>query len=566
MGAPKGSTGWRSYVPIAVLVLTGTTIAGVTLVRILGGLGRDRVVRLAVPAGAEAAPLEVPALDAIDESYLIRWVEELSSEALAGRDTPSRGLDQAQELVAAEFRRIGLVPASLGTESAPEGAPLERALSDPSLRGYFAPFRASAAFFNRVPFEAPDEAACALELVPGASSFGMYTDYVPLTRSSKEDPAFGGEAFGEAVFAGYGIDSSRYGYDDFRGLNVTGKIAVVLAGEPEGAGFTGTFSDAEESAEACVWNKLDALAREGAAGALVVEFPGDAKLDYHWTRAYWNPPTMDQVRGGLPTLRISAAAASQVLGESVEALRDEILKSGAPLAREVTSPGRVRLAAGTRRGDVELRNVVGVLPGKPGGPFIVVGAHLDHIGVGPRGRVGRGADDNGSGMAAMLAVAQAMASEDGRSRLGDTSVVFCAFTAEEDGRLGSAAYAQALGEDGRRCRLMINLDMVGAGDPASAVVLGLTESPGLREPFHRVVTRGGFGLDAVQEVTSKSFFLRSDHYSFYEVGIPALFLFESWPHEAGVYHTWRDVPAGVNAGKVASIARLASLVAFELAR
>ena len=558
------SSSWRSYIPLAMLILAGTIVSGATLVRMLKQLGQDRVVRLEVPAAVGSAPLAVAALDAIDEEYVARWVEELSSEALGGRDTPSRGLDQAQELVAAEFQRMGLVPA------ADSSGPLDRRLSDPSLRGYFAPFRASAAFFDRVPFEGPDRGVCALELAQDSGALELYMDFVPLARSSMEDPIFGGEAFGDVVFAGFGIDSTLSDYDDFQVPGVAGKIAVVLAGEPGGGAFIGRFLDGEESTEACVWNKLDALSRAGATGALVVEFAGDVAaeplLDFHRTRAYWNPPTMDRVRGGLPTLRVTAAAASRVLGEPVEALRDEIIASGAPLGREVQGPSKLRLAAGTLRDEVELRNVVGVLPGTQDGSFIVVGAHLDHIGVGPRGRIGRGADDNGSGMAAMLAVAKAMVTEDGRGRLAGTSVIFCAFTGEEDGLLGSKAYAQGLGEARSRCRLMINLDMVGSGDPASAVVLGLGESPGLIEPFHRVVAAGNFGLDAVQEVTSKSFFPRSDHYSFYEVGIPALFLFESWPHETGVYHTWRDLPAGVNAGKVASVARLATLVAFELAR
>ena len=562
---------WRGYLPLALLVAAGTLIAGVTLVRILGGVGRDRVRTVTVPGGAEAGAQEFAALKSIDEGYVEGWIAALSSEELGGRDTPSRGLDLAQERVAAEFRRIGLVPASRWQAPLGLDAPLNRPLSDPSLRGFFAPFSAASAFFGNVPYESPEHGACLLEADGAGNEFQLYADYVPLTRSSVEDPIFGGEAYGEVVFAGFGIDSDRYGYDDFRATDVEGKIAVVLAGEPEGAAFDGAFGEEEASAEACVWNKLDALQREGAIGALVVEpQSGDGPLDYHWTRAYWNPPTMDKVRGGLPTLRVTEEAASRILGSSVAGLRARILQTGTPLGTQLQAPGKLRLLAGTRRGPVELRNVVGWLPGEKDGPFIVVGAHLDHIGVGPRGRIGRGADDNASGVAAMLAVATALASDDGRARLGSYSVLFCAFTGEEDGRIGSAALVRTLGELPAElrsdCSLMINLDMVGGGDPTSAVVLGLTESPTLLEPFHRVVERGGFGLDRIQEVTSKSFFLRSDHYSFYEAGIPALFLFEAWPHEVGVYHTWRDVPAGLSSSKVTSIAQLATLVAFETVR
>ena len=67
-------------------------------------------------------------------------------------------------------------------------------------------------------------------------------------------------------------------------------------------------------------------------------------------------------------------------------------------------------------------------------------------------------------------------------------------------------------------------------------------------------------------MTSPDFFQRSDHYAFYQAGMPSLFLFEDWPHEPDIYHTWLDSPEKVSVPKVASMARLAALVAFELAR
>ncbi|MFT5732559.1 MAG: hypothetical protein ACJA2W_002018 [Planctomycetota bacterium] len=583
-----GRAAWVSLLPLALLVLAGTALGGLTLIRILGHLGEDRAADLVIPASRGAERID--ALAAIETPYLGRWIEILSSVEFGGRDTPSRGLDLAQERVAKEFQAIGLAPAyAVSGPGGSAGAPLNQLLSQPlsrplgerALRPYLRTFRADAAFFGRVPYEAPDPGACALVLEEDGEfiplEFGV--DYVPLVRSSDEDPVFAGVANSDLVFAGFGIDSTSAGYDDFAAVDVKGKVALILDGEPGGAAFAGRFLDEEVSAEACIWNKLDALAREGAVGALVVDMStassagpsagssaGGQPLEYRWTRAYWNPPTMDQVRGGLPTLRLSVQAAEALLGESPVVKQDAILAAGAPLGLGPVAGRRVQMSSGTQTAAVELRNVVGMIPGDPDRPFIVIGAHLDHIGVGPRGRVGAGADDNASGVAAMLGIARALVSTDGRQRLAGMGVVFCAFTGEEDGRTGSEALAQDLPLPKERCAGMINLDMIGRGAEASAAVLGLVECPEMRRPLERALAAGDHGLERLQEVTSASFFQRSDHYSFYKVGIPSLFLFEDWPHQPGIYHTWRDRPEGVSVSKVASVSRLAALVAFELAR
>ncbi len=166
----------------------------------------------------------------------------------------------------------------------------------------------------------------------------------------------------------------------------------------------------------------------------------------------------------------------------------------------------------------------------------------------------------------MLSIARAAMTPEGRQLLGETTLVFCAFTGEEDGRVGSTALVADLPLPASRCAGMLNLDMIGRGPVDSAVIFGLAESPRMRLPFRRALRTAGHGLARVQEVTSPSFFPRSDHYAFYEAGIPALFFFEDWPHQVGVYHTWLDVPEEGSPQKVASTARLAALVAFELAR
>ncbi|MEL6904975.1 MAG: M28 family peptidase, partial [Planctomycetota bacterium] len=434
-GGPSGPERGPGDRRLEIVLIVARGIVGTALgaVVFLQALSSDaaRITFLETATGERASNprIEHPALDPARLHADVRW---LADPARQGRDTPSRGLRDAQAWVAGRLAEAGAVPVA-GLDVGTDGfaAPLAR---------YAHLYAADAFGFGEWESEEVDARGC--ELVVDGEALVLERDFVPLTSSSEEDPRYRGGASGPAVFCGFGIDSPPEDYDDFRGLELEGAIAVVLDGEPS-TGFAGS----DVTAESSVWNKLDALVRKGAAGALVVSRHG---ARYRASRARWMPPDFDKERAGLPTLVVSEAAAERILGAPVQALREAC--SEAPLSLErraalLRPAARVRLAAATRRAPAELINVVGLVPGTEGGAALVVVAHLDHIGVGPRGRIGHGADDNGSGVAAALGMLEAVAAHPLRR-----PVVFAFPSGEEDGLLGSRALradlADAVGQPG----------------------------------------------------------------------------------------------------------------------
>lgn len=549
--AAGGASRLAERVVIVGFVGVGTIVGGLSLARILDHMRGGEVIELrgvdVAGVAQERDAWERAVTGAIDPVRIARDIAWLASPERGGRDTPSVGLRAAQEYVAERFAAAGLETVTgSGT--------------------YFHEYEADTIAFGRVPITRPDPGGCRLRLpgVEGGSVLGE--DFVPLSAVGYQ-----GIAEGELVYCGFGIENEDAGWDDFATVEVEGRIAIVLSGEPEvGEALAGE----EASAEASVWNKIDELAKRGAAGALVVQGrveveSGDAgggvarrfvsaPLGYRVTRATWSPPSFDEVRGGIPTLEITRDLAARILGAEPDGL--ERLEPATSAAFAPDRAGRARLEASIERASVQLRNVVGLQWGTgadSGAGTVLIGAHLDHIGEGPRGRVARGADDNASGVAALLALAESFARSPPR-----VNVLFACFSGEEDGLLGSRALARDLDviAPPRPVQLMVNMDMIGRGPTSGVAVLRDAPRGAEREKLDAWLVRAAHSnahrLTSVRRVDGASgFFERSDQMSFLEVGVPAMFVFEDWPHRpGGLYHTWRDTPEFVDAEKVARTA------------
>lgn len=493
------------------------------------------------PAAVDDALEE--ARDTIQEEDVERHIAMLAAPELEGRDSPSVGLERAavyleQQLASFGFRGVG---------------------ADGSFR---------VGFSRALP--APDPERCSLRVDGEAAA--LESDFVPLAGCA-------GAAEGELVFAGFGID--RKGYDELAKRDLDGNIALIVEGEPR---HKKLFEGPEVVTEAAdVYAKVEELVKADVAGVLVVRrMPAEATtgpdgealtpptLGYRYTWADWNPATTEQAPRQrrsfrTPVLEVTPAFASALLGEDVLKLAERMDSRGKPLRPKDLREGQtVSLSSGFENRRVAIDNVVGLLEGSDAdlsSEVLVLGAHYDHIGVDPRGRVGFGADDNGSGTSAMLEVAQALGAHPPRR-----SVLLAFFAAEEDGLLGSASLADAPPVPRESLVAMLNMDMVGRGDEKEVVVLGTRQNPDLEEVLDDAKRVRGTGIKNVVTNRAEHLWQRSDHYSFHRAGVPVLFFFEAVSETQNRdYHTFRDTAEAVNVEKIANTARLCLHVAWQIA-
>ncbi|MCA1685675.1 MAG: M28 family metallopeptidase [Planctomycetia bacterium] len=429
-----------------------------------------------------------------------RWwshVLVLADDAMEGRDTGTEGHRKAAAYVAGEFERAGLRPA--GTV------------------GYLQPV----SLLSRT----IDETRSRLALVTDAGE-------VPLTLggdafiSLRVDPAPEVEA--EMVFAGYGLSIPEANHDDFKDLDVRGKLVVSLAGAPPSVPGP-LAAHAQSTAE-----RANLLKRLGAVGTVTVQNPKN--MDIPWERATLArflpsmslaDPALDETRGLNLAVAVNPARADRFFAGSGHTFREILVAAdaGQPLPH-FALPARLKATASVTRSRVESQNVAAVLPGTDPGlkdEYVVFSAHLDHLGVGKPIKgdaVYNGAMDNASGVAAMLDVAASL--HDSGTRLR-RSVLFVAVTGEEKGLLGSRFFATFPTVGPKAIVADINTDMFLPLYPMKTLtVYGLDESD-LGDDARAVATSLGVGTQPDPE-PKRNLFIRSDQCSFIRRGIPSLAL------------------------------------------
>ena len=522
-------------------------------------MGAALLVSLALLAQQPPAP--GPEFDAgfasITEKDVLVHLTEIASPELEGRDSPSEGLTRAGDYIIGRLKAAGVEP----------GGPNQSYRMSYSLAG-----------IGERPFEIPVPEQCLLAMQPkGADevTFVLEEDFVPL-------PHCPGEGEGPLTFFGFGIteaDDKRY--DDLKGKNCKGEIVMILEGEPRSKKL---FEGPVITRASNVYSKAKALEERGAHGVLVVrrapsEVPKglDGKpvappaLGYRYTWAPWNPDapgvvepyTGGDVHVGIPVLEISESAATRLLGEDVTELAGKIESTGKPV-RRARENVRVSVRADFAKKPVQLDNVVGLVRGtdaKLAQEYVVLGAHYDHIGVDAWGRVGCGADDNGSGSASLVELAEAFA-----LCRPKRSLLFAWFSAEEDGELGSLEFCKNPPVAKNSMVAMLNMDMIGCVADDEVVVLGCRENPEFEDVLKDARKLRPTQLKKVETDKGYDLWERSDHYSFHKIGIPVLFFLESGKDSDNPdYHTYRDTLAVVSVTKIARVTHLVFNTAWLIA-
>ena len=427
-----------------------------------------------------------------------RWwqhVTFLADDKLEGRLTGSPGHRQAAAYVAAEFEKAGLKPAGANA--------------------YLQPVK----FHTRRIVEKD----CSLALVrAGAVEPLVLGDDAYI--STRVDPAAALEA--PLVFVGYGLAVPESHHDDFAGLDVRGKIAVLITGGP--SEIPGPLRAHYQSGR----ERTHALIRAGAAGTITLQNPSGT--DIPWERATLSRFQISmsladmpagEARGPRLAVVMNPARAQKLFAGSGHNAADllALAADGKPLPR-FPLPVSLRARTAVERAEVESQNVAGVLPGSDPAlrnEYVVLSAHLDHLGVGEPiqgDRIYNGAMDDASGVASLLDMAASL--HESRARLR-RSLLFVAVTGEEKGLLGSEFFATHPTIDRKSIVADLNVDMFLPLFPLRLITAyGLNESdlgPRIRE----VAARLGVGIQEDQE-PQRNIFIRSDQYSFIREGVPSL--------------------------------------------
>ena len=496
------------------------------LATLLIGLALGATATVAFTAWTAGPPAQAQSATA----ELERHARYLASERLTGRGVDTPGIKLARDYLAKEFAEHGLKPGG----------------DDGS---YFQSFDVAVG----VTVKEPSTFAFV-----GEDPLKRDGQWVPLGLSAST------KVEADIVFAGYGITAKDYGYDDYAGMDVKGKIVLVLRYEPPPKDDHSPFKKYPEySVHSALRTKANNARDHGAVGMILVDMnrSTDSNELLSTSSSLWRGSRSLAAAQAKREVIENRLAAS---GVSLSALKQQIDRSEKPGSMPL--PGlRVALQVTLEEARERAENVVAVLPGRDSSTRenIVIGAHYDHLGFGhfgardsaAAGSIHFGADDNASGTAVLLDLARRFAQLPVKPA---RSIVFVAFSAEELGLHGSRHFVDRPGAVAAT-KAMINLDMVGRMQADRLTVFGTRSG----DTLSRIVTTAAaqIGLN----VTESDDVGRSDHLSFYNKKIPVLHFFTGTHQD---YHRATDTPEKLNyegMGKVSDLV-MASALQIDVAR
>ncbi|MDD8026536.1 MAG: M20/M25/M40 family metallo-hydrolase [Acidobacteriota bacterium] len=547
----------------------------------------------APPAGIKAG------FDTISAKASLSMLTFIASDLLEGREAGTRGYQLAAEYAASLFGMWGLTPIG---DVAPRSFSMAQYFS-----GATTPVKpAEKTFWQEFPLQETLETSTrmALEVRNGQAvlnrEFQAGADYSSISPT-------GDILTAPVVFAGYGVSDQEAKYDDFKGLDVKGKIVMVLASSPtfipvkaRPAGESSAMSTMGMSP------KIAAIAKLGPAAILMVNpaaqdmaryksllpaksvpdetpiihqkyhrmsIPGDA------TPLPWNKPAVIQISNRTADAILAAA------GRTVEASKKKIDEAKKPASFDV--PGATLTLASTLKTQMARGiNVVGMIEGSDPAlksEVLVIGAHLDHTGR-VEDYIFNGADDNGSGSVGVLNLARAFAANPQKPK---RTIIFALWTGEEKGLLGSEYFVKNPPRPGLKTVAYLNFDMMSraydekslafasrtmglpsspeflkAVTPANFMLINFSDASGLGELARRVDQYVGLDLFLREAKGSSLSFGDSDHSSFSEQKIPWL-----WPFSAVTVdlHQTSDSVDKVSADLMEKVSKLMYGIAWIVA-
>ena len=441
-------------------------------------------------------------------------VRTLAADDMEGRGLGTKGIDKATSYLEARMKAIGLEPV-FGTS-------------------YRQPFPVKIGVSAGTNNKLGDVAAA---------------DWTPLGFSSA------GAFDGQVAFVGYGISAPPLNYDDYAGIDLKGKVALMLRYEPQEKDEKSPFDGRKPSRWSAMRYKVLQARERGAVAVIFATGPlqddGQNKIPALTNDGPESP-------AGIPVVQVRTSIAEKWVGDLAKWQKD-VDSDLKPRSRVLDAhlSGNVDVKAEY----VDTANLAGMIHGNgaAANDIVVVGAHYDHLGYGGEGSmkpnvhaVHHGADDNASGTAAVLAIAEQIKKKPIEGR----TVVFMLFSGEERGLAGSGYFVSHAPFPMERVKAMVNLDMVGALRDNKVTVFGTDSAPEWRWIVDNAITTTKLALTETGDGYGPS-----DQTSFYAVHIPVIHLFTG-AHDR--YHTPEDVADAVNFPGIARVADLTTNIVASL--
>jgi Zn-dependent M28 family amino/carboxypeptidase len=460
-------------------------------------------ISLHVTWAAEPVSLTSPevqqALAVLLPDALEKHIRILADDNMEGREAGTRGHRKAAKYMAEQFEELGLQPAGDGDS-----------------------------YLQTIKFRTarPVEGSLTISRDGEETSYKYNEDFAVFADFQREKSSVAAPA----VFVGYGVSAPELGYDDYAGVDVKGKIAVMLM-----FGTPASLTDDQRAHFGGRSAKTATAAEHGAVGIVFLRTP-DSRFPFQGAVRFFGRESTTWVApngtpsGFYPGLQAKAflntdatkalfAGAPQNYEETLEALAGEAPHSF-PLATEL------RIGTTSKHRNFKSPNVAAVLPGSDpqlSKEYVIFSAHLDHTGINTRRKgdqINNGAYDNASGSGAIIEIARAFSSLPKAPR---RSLLFLAVTAEEKGLLGSEYYAHHPTVPHENLVSDINLDMFLMLFPLKDVVAFGADYSTIGDAMEQAVQHVGLELSP-DPMPEENLFRRSDHYSFVKQGIPSVFL------------------------------------------
>ncbi len=489
-------------------------------------MGLAVALALAIVATAPAqAPAQPPALGKADAARYLETIKTLAAPDMEGRGAGTKGIELAAHLLEQRFQSLGLDPA--GTQV------------------FFQPFTVTTGA------RLTANNGLAEEIGGKHRALKLNDDFVPFSFSSS------GEATGRLVFAGYGASADEFGYDDYSGVDVKGKIVVLLRYEP--SGFAAKSGNQGLTRHAALITKAINARNHGASAVVIVNGKlGDGEEDLLTRFGSVSGPE----NAGILLVQVKNNVAQDWFaaeGKSLAGVQSQINAGTKPQSFALPESVQLTLDVHVDTVRATVSNVLAYLPGKTD-EYVIVGAHYDHLGYGNAdslapsqiGQIHPGADDNASGTSGVLELARMFAPYKGKLARG---ILFESFAGEELGLLGSAHWTEQPTRPLDKAVAMVNMDMIGRIKDEKVYVGGV----GTGSSFQTI-------LAAAQKSSPFDFeyspggYAASDHTSFVARKIPVLFFFSGLHSD---YHKPSDTWDKINAPDAA---RLLDFIAVVIER